>query len=562
LSPVEVVTRQQIDAIQAQSLSDVLRRLPGVQVANQGGSAQGAELYLRGRATKNTLVLVNGVRIGSATTGAANLSAIPLNGVERIEVLRGPRAAVYGSDAVSGVINIITTKGKSGQSSVKTGVGSFGAYDLSGNLFLSSESNKWINLSATHQVADGYNVQPFSANSLDSDRDGYKSQYLMVDAGAEISPALILKVNGYYQKHNVEYDNSYGGVDNTDSDLYSLAAIGEYKQNQLSSRITLSTNQDDAKSYGQGTNASSISTNRYLISWDNQYVMSPVLSFVGGMEWYRDRVNNDATAYTQTDRDNAAFYFGGYLNKGNLSAESNFRWDDNSAYGTFWTYQFGLGYQVSQAVKLVGLYGTSFKAPSFNDLYWPLDCTYGCYQGNPDLEPEETKSGEIAIESNFDLFDLRIAAYRSDVDKMIISDSTSLANIDKAVIRGYELSSSIDLGPLSHQISYDYLDTENKATGKQLVRRAKHSAKWNVTYALEFWQFDVTYFYQGKRFDDTANLTVLDPYSLVDVAASYHFDSGITLSGKVGNLFDKEYETAKNYKTPERNYYASIVYKF
>ncbi|EKO3501536.1 TonB-dependent receptor [Vibrio fluvialis] len=565
LAPVEVITRQEIDAIQAQSLSDVLRRLPGVQVANQGGPAQGTELYLRGRATKNTLVLVNGVRIGSATTGAANLSAIPLNGVERIEVLRGPRAAVYGSDAVSGVINIITTKGKNGRSSVKAGVGSFGAYDLSGSLSLSSESGQWVNLSATHQAADGYNVQPSSTNSLDGDRDGYKSQYLIVDAGTEVSPALTLKANGYYQKHNVEYDNSYVGVDNTDSDLYSLAVIGEYQQDQWNSHVTLSTNQDDAKSYGQGTDASSISTNRYLVSWDNQYVVNPALSFVGGMEWYRDKVDNDATAYTKTDRDNSALYVGSYLHKGDFSAESNFRWDDNSAYGNFWTYQFGLGYQVSQAVKLVGLYGTSFKAPTFNNLYWPLECSsWGCYQGNPDLEPEETESGEIAIESHFELFDLRVAAHRSDVDKMIVSDSsyTSLANIDKAVIKGYEVAGSFDTGPLNHQVSYDYLDTENKTTGKQLVRRAKHSAKWNVTYALEFWQFDVSYLYQGKRFDDTTNSTVLDPYSLVDVSASYHFGNGVTLSGKVGNVFDKEYETAKDYKTPERNYYASIAYQF
>jgi len=559
LAPVEVITREEIDAIQAQSLTDVLRRLPGVQVVNQGGPAQSSELYIRGRASKNTLVLINGVRIGSATTGAANLSAIPLNGVERIEVLRGPRAAVYGSDAVSGVINIITTKGKNGHKSVKAGVGSDGAYEAGASLSISSDSDGWLNVSATHKAADGYNVQPSSSNSVDADDDGYKSQYLLVDAGSEVSPELTLKANGYYQKQDVKFDNSYVGVDNTNSDLYSLSVIGEYKKEKWDSHLTLSTNQDDAKSFGQGSE-SRYATNRYVASWDNKYEVSNALSFVGGTEWYHDKINVDSVDYIKTDRDNAAVYVGSYLNKGHFSADSNFRFDDNSTYGTFWTYQFGLGYQLTESLKAVGLYGTSFKAPTFNQLYY----SSSYYQGNPDLEPEETESSEIALEGRFDLLSWRVAGHYSEVDKMISSNSdyTSNVNVDQAEIKGVEVSGQFDTGLLTHNVSYDYLDTEDKSTGNELVRRAKHSAKWNVTYLLDSWRFDVSYLYQGKRYDNAANTTVLDPYSLVDFATSYYFNNGVTLSGKVGNVFDEDYETAEGYKTQDRNYYASIAYQF
>lgn len=561
LAPIEVVTRQEIDEIQAHSLSEVLRRLPGVQIANQGGLGQNSELYMRGRSTKNLLVLLNGVRIGSATTGAANLAAIPLNGVERIEVLRGPRAAVYGADAVGGVVNIITTQDKNGHSSVKAEVGSDGFYELNGSVSL-SDSEHWLNVSATHQQEDGYNVQPHSSNPADVDDDGFKSQYLVLDAGMRVSPAFTLKANGYYQKHDVEFDNPWVGSDKTDSDLYSMAIIGEYQHDQWNSRLTLSTNQDKARTYGQGADASTIATNRYVASWDNQYVVNSNITMVSGAEWYRDKVDNtDAISqYTDRDRDNQALYAGAYFNQGKLSAEGNVRWDDDSAYGAYWTYQLGLGYQLTDMVRVVGTHGTAFKAPTFNDLYWPGF-------GNPNLDPEETESNELAFEGQYADVSWRIAGHYSESKNMISSVCDASFNclpynVNRARIQGVEVSSRFDTGPISHQISYDYLDSENKETGKQLARTARHSAKWNMTYYLDAWQFDLSYLYQGKRFDDAGNNTTLDPYSLVDLAASYHFNNGITLSGKVGNLFDKSYETAKDYKSPERNYYASVAYEF
>ncbi len=564
IAPVEVVTREEIDAIQAQSLTDILRRLPSVQVVNQGGTGQSSELYIRGRASKNVLVMINGVRIGSATSGAANLSAIPLNGVERIEVLRGPRAAVYGSDAVSGVINIITTKNTAGKNSVKAGVGSDGAYEVGASLSTVSDSGNWLNLSATQQAADGYDVKPSSISGPNADDDGYESQYLLVDAGTEVSPALTLKTNAYYQKQHAEFDSSsasYG--DQTDSDLYSLSVVGQYQKDSWKSHLTLSANQDDAETHGRSSTPSTYATNRYVASWDNQYAVSDTLSFVGGTEWYRDKVNVTSADYTKTKRDNTAIYVGSYLNKGDFSAESNFRFDDNSAYGSFWTYQFGLGYQLTQSVKAVGLYGTSFKAPSFNSLYYPLECTsWGCFEGNPNLVPEETESSEIALEGTQELFSWRVAGHYSEVEKMISYTGTTYVNVDQAEIKGVEVSGQFDTGPLVHSVSYDYLDTKDKSTGNELARRAKHNAKWNINYSLASWRFDLSYLYQGERYDDTANTTVLDPYSLVDFATSYYFDNGVTVSGKIGNLFDENYETADGYQTPERNYYATVAYQF
>ncbi|SEG51386.1 TonB-dependent receptor domain-containing protein [Vibrio hangzhouensis] len=563
LAPIEVVDREEIEAIQAKSIAEVLRRLPGIQMANQGGVGQNTELYIRGRSSKNTLVLVNGVRIGSATTGSANLSAIPLDGVQRIEVIRGARAAVYGSDAVSGVVNIITTNPNGSASKVKAGFGSFGSYNVGGTLSLGDAKKGWLNLTATHQSSNGYNVQPTSTNPIDADDDGYSSQYLVLDTGKKLNPNWLLKANGYYQKHYVEYDNPWTGVDKTDSDLYSLSVATEYSRENFDSSLALTTNQDKAKSYGQGAAEGTISTNRVAVNWNNNFRVSDALSVLGGVDWYKDNVDNTTNAMTQDSRDNGAVFVGAIYNRGIVSLEGNVRYDDNSAYGNYTTYQLGGGVDITEQLKFVALHGTAFKAPTFNELYWPKQCgPWGCYEGNPDLVPEESDTSEIAVEGAFDFAAIRLAAYRSNVDKMIASNGSTNVNINKAKIEGIEVATQFDTGVIEHQVSYDYLDAKDEATGKDLVRRARHSGKWNAAYAINSWRFDLSYLYQGKRYDDAANTKVLDPYSLVDIAGTYYFDNGVTLGAKVGNLFNEEYETVSGYKTPERNYYVNASYEF
>jgi vitamin B12 transporter len=563
LAPIEVVDKTQIDAIQAKSLSEVLQRLPGVQVANAGGVGHNSELYIRGRSTKNTLVLINGVRIGSATLGFANLSAIPLDGVERIEVIRGARAAVYGSDAVSGVVNIITSNRNNDTSRVKLGAGSYGSYNLGATLSLGRNENSWLNMTATHQQSNGYNIQPTSTNPVDADDDGYVSQYLIVDMGNRLTDEWLLKANGYYQKHNLEFDNPWQGVDQSDSDLYNLSVAGEYSKGLFDSKVSLSTNQDKAKSYGQGVPESTISTNRVAANWNNNVKLNESINILAGLDWYQDKVDNTSTTMTETTRDNGAAFIGSTFTGEQVSLEGNVRADNNSAYGNYTTYQLGAGYQVTERVKLVAMHGTAFKAPTFNELYWPLQCGgWGCYSGNPNLVPEESKTSEVAIEGSYSYASFRVAAHQSDVDKMIASNGLTQVNIDKAKIEGVELLTRFNTGVLFHEVSYDYLDARDKTTGNFLARRAQHSAKWNASYSYAEWQFNLSYLYQGKRFDDLANTKELDPYSLVDIAGSYFFGNGLVLGAKVGNVFDAKYETAKGYKTPERNYYVNASYEF
>lgn len=562
ISPIEVITKEDIQDLHAESITDVLKRLPGIQVANQGGTGQGASIFVRGRSSRNVLVMINGIRIGSATTGMANLSALPIQSVERIEVLRGPRASVYGSDAVSGVINLITSTEGKNETSVTGGIGSDGRYDTSTSLATSTDKS-WFGISGAYEEADGYNVLPDSTNPIDADDDGYKNKYLVVDGGYAVTDSLTIKGTAFYQAHENDFDSPWVGNDMNESDAYNIGLIVDYKADQLASSLTLAQNQDISKAFGQGVPGSDIQTDRTSVSWLNQYEITSDANLMGGVDWYKEEVDNSTTDLTDDSRSNSAVYVGANYHHDKYMAEMNVRLDDSSAFGTFTTYQLGAAYDFTETLRLVGMYGTSFKSPTFNDLYWPRYCSWwGCYEGNPNLEPEETTSGEVAIESSFELFDLRVGYHESKVEKLIASSGDTSVNVGEAEIKGVEVVASFDTYGLYHEVSYDYLDATNEDTGKELVRRAKNSGKWNVSYLADDWKLNVSYLYQGKRYSDAANTKELDSYSLTDVALTYYVTDSLLCGGKVGNLFNKEFETVSGYKTPERNYHASVNYTF
>ncbi|MBJ6953135.1 TonB-dependent receptor domain-containing protein [Vibrio cholerae] len=564
LSPIDVITKQQIKDLKVESLAELLKRLPGVQVANNGGPGATSNFYIRGRSGRNVLVMINGIRVGSSTTGTANLNALPIKSVERIEILRGPRASVYGSDAVSGVINLITSEKGSDASSVSAGIGSKGRRDANASLATSTD-NAWFSVSANTQSADGYNVLPDSTNPVNTDDDGYNNTYATVDGGYQINDQLTVKGTAYYQNGKNDFDSGYatGGADQNEDTTYNLGLVTEYKGSNLLSSLTVGHNKDKSESYGNGSDASDISTTRSVITWQNNYALNDSTNLMAGLEYNNEKVDNVSIDYVDDDRHTQSVYFGTSKSGEDYLIEGNVRLDDSDAYGTFTTYQLGAGYDIDDSHRLTAMYGTSYKAPTFNQLYWPRQCDiWGCYEGNANLVPEEAQSGEVALEASYDFADLRVAYHHSEIENMISSANSSLDNIGKAQVKGVEFVASFDTFGIFHEVSYDYLDAKNKDTDKQLVRRARNSAKWNMSYEISDFKFDVSYLYQGKRYNDASNKVELGGYSLTDIAMTYQITEQLSCGAKVGNVFDKEYETVKGFVTPERNYYANVTYDF
>lgn len=562
IAPVSVVTKEEIDATQAKSLAEVLRRLPGIQIVS-GGYGQNTEVYVRGTSSKHLLVMINGVRIGSATLGSADFSQIPLTGIERIEFIRGSRAALYGSDAVGGVLNIITAY-QPGESiaQVTAGVGSDGYYQLGGSAAGQLGQKGWGKIAVKAEQADGFSARkpPF-----EQDDDGFESRNVVAEVGTAVGDNWTLSLQGYYHDGEADYDDGYGAVGAyTDSSLYNIAAKAGYTKDNFVSEVTLAHNQDKAQNNSQGVTGSEIKTERFLANWQNHYQVNPAFGLGGGLEFYRDSVSNSTTVYEEDQRDNAAAYINTIYRAGNAQLEGSVRTDDNDSYGTNTTwlvagaYTFLEDYQVSASV------GTGFKAPTFNDFYWPGS-------GNPNLKPEESTNYELALSGTHAWLDWRVTGFRNDIDQLIAwapSDSSDPAsdwlpmNVEEARLQGVELTTSFNTGAVYHDVSYDYLDAKDLKTGKQLIRRSQHSAKWNMMYLLDQWQFDASAIYKGTSYDDAMNTKVLDAHTLFDLAASYYWTDNLTVRGRVANVFDEEYVVRDSYNVQGRSYFATVTYQF
>lgn len=558
IAPISIVTRADIDAIQANSLTEVLQRLPGVQVSSNGSYGQLSRIYVRG--SDNVLVLMNGVRIGSATAGFVNLGQLPLTGIERIEFVRGSRAAVYGADASAGVINIITTASPSNYGGeVKAGIGSDGYYQVAGSAANAVGEKSWAKVAANLEAADGYSVK----KGEDPDDDGFKNKDVLLEFGHAFNDNLSALVNGYYHSGFVEYDSSYGS-DETDNVVYNVSGQLDYRNDKLASTFILATNRDQGESKGAAL-GSTIVTERDYVNWRSSYAFATGYLLGAGLEYSKDNVGDSHLMsgngrYDKTSRDNKAVYMTLSRDVDALQLEASLRYDDNEQFGDKTTWQLGAGWWITDALRITANSGTGFKVPTYNQLYWPDSPS-----SNPNLEPEETQDYEVALEGYYTFADWRLAVFRSDITNRISCQSaSSICGNDNVRIEGIELTSQFETGPLSHTVTLELLDPKDLDTNQQLARIAEKNAKWDVSYFADSWQVTASYLYQGERNEYLygGGTHQMHGYSVFDLAASYDVSEAVTVSGRIANLFDEDYELAKDYITPERSFYATVSYQF
>lgn len=549
--PVIVVTKDDIEKSQANTMQEVLRQLPGVQFSSNGGYNNSSRIYVRG--SNNVIVLLNGVRLGSATLGYTDLSQVPLAGVAKIEYIRGARAAVYGADAGAGVINIITHGDeKNTQGTVEATAGSNGYQSYTASAAIIPNETSWLNLTAQYQRSDGYDIATFGS----SDRDGFENNNIVADMGAELNSNWLVRLSGYYHQGHTEYDYdpTYGvSADRNEANNYNVSGQLVYTEQNFSSNLIYGNSQDSSKSY-HNVPASKIVTKRNEIIWRNNYQFTQYDSVGFGAEYLNDDVGDSDTSYDVQERDNKAGYLTLSHNGDVVQTEGSVRFDDNEQFGDETTWQLGAGWRFADPLRLTANVGTGFKAPTFNDLYYPM-------YGNPDLKPEESTNYELALEGDHQWINWRLAGFYKDIDNRISCQSAfSTCLNDSLKITGVEWTGQFDTGILTHNVSLEYLKPEDKATGKDAIRIARQNFKWQVGYQAEIWQVNMSYLYQGDRKD--SGDVELDGYSLVNLAASYDITKQWKLSARIDNVFDVDYETAANYISPERSYYGTLAYSF
>ncbi|MCX0424300.1 TonB-dependent receptor [Aeromonas veronii] len=572
LAPVNVVTRDEIDRLQAQTVTDVVKTLPGVEVVSNGGRGQMSSLRVRGGTSSQTLVLVDGVRSASLTAGMTELNNLPLNQVERIEYIRGPRATIYGSDAIGGVINIITRPDK-GTNQHKFNIGA-GSHQLRQAAFSSAsqvgEAGQ-LKVAGGFDDEEGYNVHPLPGIN-DGDRHGHQGYNAMLDYQQALGSNWDLFGTTRWFRNVAQYAGSDANYTPhraetwTENQSYQLGS--RYHDDRYLSELRGAFSRQDAYDYLDNSGRDQANnrgyTRQYSLNWVNSLKLNELWMLGGGADWQRDmlddRSRSSGSPYPAgaKERDNTGVYALAQFDNQTWQGELSGRSDDNEQYGRHNTWQTGAGWRFAEDYRLSARYGTGFRAPSFNDLYFPRS-------GNPNLKPEESKSSELMLDGQTAGVEWRATGYRNDFEQMIQWAPNSQGmwtpqNVGKARIEGVELEGEFDTGWLSHRVSAEYKDPKDKVTDKQLQRVSRKGAKW-ITQA-QWQQFDgsLSWIYQGERYDDVANTTKLGGYSLWNLVVGYKVTPALKVSGKINNLLDKHYQTSVGYPADERAYYVTMDY--
>ncbi|HEX2595509.1 MAG TPA: TonB-dependent vitamin B12 receptor [Luteimonas sp.] len=573
LSAVEVIDRVQIERSQAHSLPQLLRGRAGINLVNQGGLGKLTTLFLRGTESDQTLFLVDGVRIGSSTSGLAALQDIPLDSIDRIEIVRGPRSSLYGSEAIGGVIQIFTRRATAGTTpSIRVGAGSHGLRE--GNAGIEAASARgWFGIDGSHQSSDGINVcrgigGPSYAgcgdDTPDPDRDGYRRTALSLHGGMHVSDALTLEANALRGEGHNAYDSNPDFVLPDNSDTVQQIVAGKLRY-VPSDRITLQfvagRNVDASKDFLGDTYLDRFDSTRDTASLQGDFGLGRGQLLTLGYDWTRDR-GAVASAFAGFDaaRGNRAGFvqYQGRFGRNDLQAA--LRHDDNDQFGGHDTGSLAWGIDAAHGLRVTANAGTAFKSPTFNELYYP-------YYGNAALRPETSRSAELGIAQRLHDWHWQLHAYQTTIADLITYDPALFIanNLDRGRIRGAELTVGATIAGWDLAAQASALDPRNRSEGgndgKLLPRRARRSARIDLDRAFGAWRMGATFIAEGDRYDDVANSIHVGGHATLDLRGEYTLQRDWTLQAEVRNLFDRAYETAAYYNQPGREFAISLRWR-
>lgn len=556
LSDTVVIDRAEIEQQASRTLPEILARVAGVQIAANGGPGKASSVFIRGAEARHTLLLIDGVRYGSATLGTPAWENIPVDMIDRIEVVKGPASALYGSDGVGGVVQIFTRKGKPGDPlfspRASTTLGSGGYKQITGG-FSGASGPFTYSLDAQRTLDKGFSSTnrrvPFG--NFNPDRDPFSQSALNASLGFRINPDWKIDSGLLYSEGTNHYDD--GPERDTRSRVRTQTAyIGASGAVTPAWKTQLRYAQ--SRDYTRNIVADPFNmpglfeTTQKEYLWQND-IATPIGTVLAGLERRTQEVNSD-TRYTVTDRDIDSAFVGLNGNAGNHSWQLNARHDRNSQFGDSDTWFAGYGYRISPNWRIHASHGTSFVAPSFNQLYYPDF-------GNPALQPEEGKNTDIGITWSQDGHSVKLVRYDNKI-RGFITSTTRPENVPRARIEGWTLGYDGRFGPWTVHASVDSLDPRNELTGAQLPRRAKNQASLGVDYAVGPWKFGASALHVGRRFDDTRNTMRLGSFTTVDLHGEYKVSKDWAVQGRITNLNDVNYETVYGYNQRGRAVYLTL----
>ena len=555
LASVELIHGDDLIRQPAADLGDALRMVPGVEVVRLGGPGQQTSLFLRGTESNHVLVLVDGLRINPGTIGSASIQNIAPEFVERVEVVKGPRSTLYGSDAIGGVVNVITRRAADEGASVQAG---FGSYDTQSASFSAGAGSERAEASIAASWLDSAG---FPTRTGDSSDRGYENSSFTASAGADAGPVK-LGLRAWYATGTSEYSDFFVTPVDQDFEDSALTASASFTPSAAwSSRLALGHAVDELK---QNQSPDFLDTRRSTVDWQNDVELSERQTLTAGLLWQDEKADAESFGLPyRADTTTSQFYLQDQAAVGAHRLLLGAAYTDHETFGghATWNAEYGFGFAGGALLSIAA--GTAFRAPDATDLYG--------FGGNPELDPEESQSYELSYRQPIgERQSVSLAAFRNDIDGLIeffVTDPDTFEgenrNVAKARVDGIEAVWQYDGLHWASRASMTLQDPRDRTNDTRLLRRARENFTAAVVRRFGKHEIAVDLLYAGDRLDVGPTGPIgLPAYWLANLSGRISLGPRFTLLARMENLFDEDYELASGYNTMGRSLFAALRYEF
>jgi vitamin B12 transporter len=534
LADVTVINREEIERAGQSTLTELLQRQPGVEISSNGGAGKQSSVFLRGTNSDHVVVLVDGLRINSATLGTTSFEGIPLAQIERIEILRGPASSLYGADAIGGVIQIFTRRGHGAPTlNAFVGYGRYKTRRAEAGVSGSSDRTRYaINLSSLD--SDGFSAQKVDSG-LDADSDPYRNLSVSASISHQLAEGHELEAQYFYSDGHNDYDCNNSTCNNDQL----LRSYGLTSRNRIlsnwNSTLKIGVGVDDSVDHSAFPGAFRTEQRQY--SWQNDLTLP-----AGILTLAYDRLEQEVsgtTDYDVTSRDNNGWLASYLVYVGPHSLQASLRRDGNSQFGNHTTRGLSYAYRFTPAWSASASYGTAFKAPTFNQLYFPGF-------GNPDLVPETSRNREVSLRYQGEASRAGVTAFYNEVEDLIVFSGPPSGfnpiNVGEARLRGLTLDSGWQFTNHWHLGGNLTIQSpRSNDTGTLLPRRAQRHGTLNLDYRAERLQAGMELVASSERYNNLANTKRMAGYALINLTASYALRPEWKIEARLNNLLGKDY---------------------
>lgn len=562
---VLVIDREEIENSGSTSLTELLQSKEGFQFSRSGGALSQTNLYVRGLESKQLVFLVNGQRVGSETLGITEFQLIPLEQVERIEIIKGTRSAIYGADAQAGVINIIT-RNESGSTQASATLGTNQTRKASVRSSLQKEGVSAY-VGVTRDQSAGFDLE----NDATNDADGYRRNGFNAGVRLDINDQETIGLDVQVNQGFVEFDTPWSSSDNTDFDNRAYTAHYGLTKDNLNLRAQLGRSYDQSWTYG-GETSPSQGADYYETRKDTAEItgftqLNDEHSLVFGADTQATNLNTSFITYDKMARNNKGALVGYRYEKGLVSVETGARYDDNSSYGEFWSFNHSVNLDFDNLGTLSLGQATGFKAPNFNDLYYPGF-------SNPELKPEQSRIWNLDYQVDFvvaeQLGQFSVSGQRALFNDQIVYNPTIF--MPDNIARSYVNYASANWQQawsenLSTELIQEWTEAKDLDSDLTLLRRPVRSTKANIHWSWNAWKTSVESLYRGESEDAffntttfTTDRTKVSAFALYNLAVSYQATEALNINLRVENLADREYQTIFGY--PAQGRYAQVTGRY